>query len=76
MIDAARRITHRLYAMRAPFEFKDALKAAGYRWSSEQKAWWIEGDPEGIDNEAAWLRQIASTIQPKIEKISWFERHS
>lgn len=75
LIDAARRPSERLYAMRAPFDCKDALKAAGYRWSPESRAWWIGGDSERIGNEAAWLRCLHPAIQPKIEQIDSYNRH-
>jgi DNA polymerase III epsilon subunit-like protein len=75
LVDAARRPSERLYAVRAPFNCKDALKAANYRWSQERRAWWIEGNPEMIANEAAWLRQLSSAIQPEIRVITWLNRH-
>lgn len=75
LIDTARRVTHRLYVNRAPFEHKDALKAAGYRWSPERRAWWIEGDPERIANEAAWLAQLSGAIRPTTDEMTWMERH-
>ncbi|MBA3838337.1 MAG: hypothetical protein C0499_11860, partial [Zymomonas sp.] len=71
----ARRTTHRLYAMRAPYECKEVLKAANYRWSPERRAWWIEGEPERIANEAAWLRGISKSVEPTFEQVTWFERH-
>ncbi|RYY28443.1 MAG: DNA polymerase III subunit epsilon [Sphingomonadales bacterium] len=75
LVETARRTTHRLFAERAPFECKDALKAAGYRWSAERRAWWIEADQERIANEVVWLRQLPGAIQPAIEKMTWLERH-
>ncbi|WP_375392552.1 exonuclease domain-containing protein [uncultured Sphingomonas sp.] len=75
LVDTARRVTHRLYANRAPFEHKDVLKAAGYRWSPERRAWWIEGDSERINNEATWLRQLSGTIHPQTEQVTWVNRH-
>lgn len=74
LVEAARRPTHRLYANRAPFECKDALKAAGYRWSPERRAWWIEGDPERIANERCWLIQLSSAICPVFAQIDWRNR--
>lgn len=53
-----------------PFECEEVLKAAGYRWSPERRAWWIEGDPERVANEVVWLQQLAVTIQPISGKIS------
>lgn len=75
LIDTARRVTHRLYANRAPFEHKDVLKAAGYRWSPERRAWWIEGDPEQIANESVWLAQLSVAIRPTTDELTWIERH-
>jgi DNA polymerase-3 subunit epsilon len=75
LIDAARNSTERLYAMYAPFDCKDALKAAGYRWSPARRAWWIEGDSERIGHEAAWLRGLHPAIQPNIERIDAYNRH-
>ncbi len=75
LIDAAMRVTHRLFAHRAPFECKDVLKGAGYRWSPDRKAWWIEADQERILNERAWLQQLAGAVRPEIEEITWLDRH-
>ncbi|WP_419809049.1 3'-5' exonuclease [Sphingomonas sp.] len=75
MVETARRQSERLYATRAPFECKDMLKAAGYRWSPERRAWWIEGDPERIANEHSWLKGLAGSIRPLTERIDWFVRH-
>ena len=75
LVDTACRVTHRLYANRAPSEHKDMLKAADYRWSPERRAWWIEGDPERIANEAAWLAQLSALIQPQTEEVTWINRH-
>jgi DNA polymerase-3 subunit epsilon len=76
LVETARRQTERLYASRAPFECKDALKAAGYRWSPERRAWWIEGDPERISHERCWLNQLSQAISPTIEYIDWRNRFS
>lgn len=75
LIHRARRDSHRLYAEGAPFEYKDMLKAAGYRWSPDRRAWWVEGDSERIGNEVAWLRQLSGMIRPKIDEVNWFDRH-
>lgn len=76
LVDTARRPSERLYAVRAPFDCKDALKVAGYRWSPERRAWWIEDNSERIANECAWLQQLSSTITPVIDEISWNNRHA
>lgn len=76
MIETARRPCERLYANCAPFEVKDTLKAAGYRWSPERRAWWIEGDEECISNEACWLQQLSHLIVPVVETQNWETRHA
>lgn len=75
LVDTARRVNHRLYANRMPFEHKDMLKAAGYRWSPERRAWWISGDSERVANEAAWLVQLSAQVQPQTEEVTWINRH-
>lgn len=75
LVEAAQSSSQRLYANRAPFECKDVLKAAGYHWSPERRAWWIEGDSERIGNEEAWLYQLSAMIKPVREEITWITRH-
>ena len=60
--ESARQETVRLWAVHAPFERKDALKARGYRWMPEmrrgvERAWWTEVVPDSVDAELAWLRE-------------------
>lgn len=76
LVDTARRPTERLYATRAPFECKTVLKAAGYRWSPERRAWWIEGDPERIGNERNWLERLSLSVAPTLETLEWNTRHA
>lgn len=66
---------HRLYAVDAPFEFKDGLKFAGYRWCAARRAWWIEADPERIANEEVWLTELHPRIKPWVRESDWFDRH-
>jgi DNA polymerase III subunit epsilon len=76
MIDAARRITIRLFAKGAPYSVKDNLRAAGYRWCAKQRSWWKEGDPETMANEAAWLVQLCPAILPLSVRIDHRNRHT
>ena len=76
LVETARRPSERLYATRAPFECKDVLKAAGYRWSPERRTWWIEGDPEHIAHERAWLLSLSSVIRPAVQAVDWRNRHA
>jgi DNA polymerase III subunit epsilon len=76
LIEAAKRPTHQLWAIGAPFAVKDSLKAAGYRWNQTQRAWWIEHEPERLANESAWLASLCPLIKPRVETITWFDRHA
>ena len=60
--ETAWRETVRLWAVHAPFEHKDALRARGYRWMPHrrdaiERSWWTEVAPEAMDAELAWLRE-------------------
>lgn len=76
LVERARKPTHRVIALRAPFAQKDALKAAGYRWSPRWRAWQLDGDPERLGNESAWLKSLSRHAQPRIEEIDWYNRHA
>jgi DNA polymerase III subunit epsilon len=56
---SARASTVRLWAVGSPFESKDALKARGYRWTAECRAWRTDVPEEGVQDELAWLRSAA-----------------
>ena len=54
--------TVRLWAIRAPFASKEALRARGYRWMPEmrdgiERSWWTDIEPDGVESELAWLRE-------------------
>ena len=54
--------TVRLWAIRAPFASKEALRARGYRWMPEmrdgiERAWWTDVEPDEVESELAWLRE-------------------
>ncbi|HUG27100.1 MAG TPA: 3'-5' exonuclease [Gemmatimonadales bacterium] len=61
LLESARRKTHRIWAIKAPFDLKDQLKARGYRFNGgtdgRPKAWFRDV-PEGeeADAEMGWLR--------------------
>jgi DNA polymerase III subunit epsilon len=76
LIERARRPTHKLYAVGAPFAFRDALKAGGYRLCATRRTWSLEAEPERIANEAKWLVALCPAILPKIERIDWYDRHA
>jgi DNA polymerase III subunit epsilon len=76
LVETAQRPTFRLWASGAPFAVKDSLKSAGYRWNQTQRAWWTENEPERLANESAWLTSLCSLIKPRVETITWFDRHA
>ena len=54
--------TVRVWAIRAPFEKKEVLRARGYRWMPEmrvgiERAWWTEVAADEEEAELAWLRE-------------------
>lgn len=60
LLAASSRARVRIYAVNSPFDMKDHLKGRGYRWSDgsdgRPKAWWIEVDEDGYDDELRYLR--------------------
>ncbi|MBX9816213.1 MAG: DNA polymerase III subunit epsilon [Sphingomonas sp.] len=75
LVQKAKRPSARLFADRAPFELKDRLKAAGYRWSPLERAWWTEGEPERMANEATWLTSLHPAVRPRTVAVDWYSRH-
>jgi DNA polymerase-3 subunit epsilon len=61
LLDNAQRTDVRLWAVRAPFEKKDVLKARGYRWSPGGegilKAWYKDLPEDQADAEMLYLNQ-------------------
>ncbi len=61
LLENARRKTIRIWAEQAPFDLKDELKKRGYRWSpgdeGRPKAWYIDVDEAGRDDEITYLRK-------------------
>ena len=46
----------RIAAVRPGYEHSPELKARGYRWTPENKSWWIDVSEEKVDREEIWLR--------------------
>lgn len=67
--------TIRVEATNAPFDAREALKGRGYRWNAGTRVWWTELPPEREAAERQWLQQKASCMQPKIETVTWHQRH-
>jgi DNA polymerase-3 subunit epsilon len=60
LLDTARKPTMRVWAENAPFDFKDILKARGYRWNDgsdgRPRSWWKDLHPKVLEDELAFLR--------------------
>jgi DNA polymerase III subunit epsilon len=60
LLDTARKPTMRVWAENAPFDFKDILKARGYRWNDGSdgrlRSWWSDLHPDALEGELAFLR--------------------
>lgn len=82
MLDAARAPTWRIAAERAPYDFKDKLKARGYRWNGEEalapKAWYIDVAEANREAELAYLRTeiYGGEVHLAPRRITAFERFS
>lgn len=82
LLAAARKPTWRIWAENSPFELKDALKARGYRWnpdgSGSPKAWFIDVDDAGREEEMAFLRReiYQREIDLLSRQISAYDRFS
>jgi len=74
LLDTARKVTIRLWAINAPFDKKDDLKARKYRWSDgsngTKKAWYIDIAEEDYDDELIYLGDnIYSSKMPDLPNI-------
>jgi DNA polymerase-3 subunit epsilon len=60
LLDTARKPTMRVWAENAPFDFKNSLKARGYRWNDgsdgRPRSWWADLHQEVLETELAYLR--------------------
>lgn len=53
LLASARKPRTLVKAVNSPFETKDALKARGYRWDTQDRVWWTL--TEDLEAEQAWL---------------------
>lgn len=56
MLEQAHVRDFRVYALRAPFDSKDMLKARSYRWDGERRCWHRTLAGELMAEEIAWLK--------------------
>lgn len=82
LFDNARSATCRIWAENSPFDFKDILKARGYRWNpgsdGKPKSWYRDVPEEALDEEIAYLRKdiFQRNADIPVVKITAFERFS
>jgi DNA polymerase-3 subunit epsilon len=56
MLERAHARDFRVYAVRAPFDSKDLLKARSYRWDADRRCWHRTLAGERMTDEIAWLK--------------------
>lgn len=82
LLERARRPIWRIWAENSPFEFKDLLKARGYRWNAEgvggPRAWYIDVPAGQKDTELTFLRTeiYQGEIDLPVRRIDAFDRFS
>lgn len=52
----------------APFEKKDVVKAAGFRWSPERKVWWRNMSPDDVAALPFRTRVAAAPFRKRVER--------
>jgi DNA polymerase-3 subunit epsilon len=83
LLKNARKASIRIWAEGAPFEFKDALRARGYRWSDgsngSRRAWWTDVGEDAVDAEVSYLRGTVfggQTMELPMKRITGLDRFS
>jgi DNA polymerase-3 subunit epsilon len=57
LLESGPRHSYRIWALDAPFEAKDLLRARGYRWDARRRCWHRMMDRDAAAAEAPWLRE-------------------
>lgn len=82
LLERARRPSWHIWAENAPFDFKDTLKARGYRWNgdgnSNPRAWYKDVEDDQRESELAYLREkiYQREIDLFVKRITALERFS
>jgi DNA polymerase-3 subunit epsilon len=82
LLENARLMTNRVWAEGSPFDFKDILKARGYRWNDgnngQPRSWYHDVKKDELDEEISFLRReiYQREIDIQVVKISAFDRFS
>lgn len=82
LLEQARAVSWRIWAIHAPYELKDHLKRRGYKWSNgengNRRAWFIDVKAENRDAEIGFLRSEIYRYEPplEVERVDAFDRFS
>jgi DNA polymerase-3 subunit epsilon len=82
LLERARTSSWRVWAENSPFDFKDVLKARGYRWNGEgiggPRAWYIDVQAEQKDAEISFLKReiYQGEIELLVRRIDAYDRFS
>jgi DNA polymerase III subunit epsilon len=82
LLEEARKPTFRVWAEGAPFEFKDILKARGYRWNdgsdARPRSWHCEVSEDDLEKELSYLcgEIFQRDVDISAVKITAFDRFS
>ena len=82
LLDEARQPTCRVWAEGSPYDFKDILKARGYRWNdgndSQPKSWYRDVSEVKLDEELSYLREeiYQREADVPVVKITAYDRFS
>ena len=82
LLDAARQPTCRVWAEGSPFDFKDILKARGYRWNDgndgQPRSWYRDISEDALEEEILYLRKeiYQREADVPVVKITAYDRFS
>jgi DNA polymerase-3 subunit epsilon len=82
LLERARKVSFRVFAAYAPFEFKDVLRERGYRWNADgqgpHRAWYIDVDEVQLKSEQQFLESevYARGVDLPVLRIDAFNRFS
>ncbi|MGI9452243.1 MAG: 3'-5' exonuclease [Geminicoccaceae bacterium] len=82
LLETARRPSIRMWAVGAPFDAKDALKARGYAWNpgddGRPRAWFVDIDEEALKGEREFLCETVYAGDPRFQesKVDYSNRFS
>ena len=82
LLEAARKVTCRVWAENAPFELKDQLKGRGYRWNDGSdgrlRAWYTDIAEDDLAAELDFLKKeiYQRDVEPPVTRITARDRFS